>query len=59
MDSVEKYELTISNYEIKSIHSLFTMDNLSLGDYNKIVDIKFERADGRIVRRRKNLKENI
>ena len=49
---LEKYELTISSNEINSTDSRFTMDNLSLGDDYKIIDVKFETADGQIIRRR-------
>ena len=52
MGVFEKYELTISSNEIKSTDSRFTMDNLSLGDDFKIIDVRFETADGQIVRRR-------
>lgn len=52
MSMLERYELTISSNEIKSTDSRFTMDNLSLGDDYKIIDVKFETADGQIVRRR-------
>ena len=52
MGMLEKYELTISSNEINSTDSRFTMDNLSLGDDYKIIDVKFETADGQIIRRR-------
>lgn len=52
MGVFEKYELTISSNEIKSTDSRFTMDNLSLGDDFKIIDVRFETADGQIIRRR-------
>ena len=52
MGKLEKYELTISSNEVKSTDSRFTMDNLSLGDDYKIIDVKFETADGQIIRRR-------
>lgn len=52
MGILEKYELTISSNEINSTDSRFTMDNLSLGDDYKIIDVKFETADGQIIRRR-------
>ena len=58
MGILERYELTISSNEIKSTDSRFTMDNLTLGDDYKIIDVKFETADGQIINRRlKNLKE--
>ena len=52
MGMLEKYELTISSNEINSTDSRFTMDNLSLGDDYKIIDVKFETEDGQIIRRR-------
>ena len=52
MGMLEKYELTISSNEINSTDSRFTMDNLSLGDDYKIIDVKFETADGQLIRRR-------
>ncbi|MCB7060796.1 AAA family ATPase [Streptococcus sp. 210928-DFI.4.42] len=52
MGMLEKYELTISSNEINSTDSRFTMDNLSLGDDYKIIDVKFETADGQIIKRR-------
>ena len=60
MGMLEKYELTISSNEINSTDSRFTMDNLSLGDDYKIIDVKFETADGQIIRRRqKNFERKI
>lgn len=52
MGILERYELTISSNEIKSTDSRFTMDNLTLGDDYKIIDVKFETADGQIINRR-------
>ena len=52
MGILERYELTISSNEIKSTDIRFTMDNLTLGDDYKIIDVKFETADGQIINRR-------
>ena len=52
MGILERYELTISSNEMKSTDIRFTMDNLTLGDDYKIIDVKFETADGQIINRR-------
>lgn len=47
----EKYELTITADEVVSTDERFTMDNISLGDGYKPLDVYFENADGEIIRR--------
>lgn len=54
MDKQEKYELTITAGSVTSTDSRFTMENLSLGDNYQPLEVRFVRADGVEIRRRKN-----
>ena len=54
MDKQEKYELTITADSITSTDSRFTMNDLGLGDNYKPLDVRFGKADGEEVRRKKN-----
>ena len=47
----EKFELVITADSIKSTDERFTMDNLSLGDNYKPLDVYFKRANGNIIGR--------
>lgn len=57
MGKLEKYELTISSNEIKSTDSRFTMDDLSLGDNYKFLDVFFINSNDEIIRRNKKKRE--
>lgn len=50
----EKFELVITSDSIISTDARFTMDNLSLGDSYKPLDVYFRKADGKVVRRTYN-----
>ena len=50
----EKYELTITADEVTSSDNRFTMDNLTLGDYYKPIDVYFQSGEGEVVRRNRN-----
>lgn len=50
----EKFELAITSDSIISTDARFTMDNLSLGDSYKPLDVYFRKADGKEVRRTYN-----
>ena len=50
----EKFELVITSDSIVSTDARFTMDNLSLGDSYKPLDVYFRKADGKVVRRTYN-----
>lgn len=54
MDKQEKYELTITADSITSTDSRFTMNDLGLGDNYKPLDVRFIKADGEEIRRKKN-----
>ncbi len=47
----EKYELIITTEGVMSTDERFTMDNLSLGDNYKPLDVYFKRANGETVKR--------
>ena len=47
----EKFELTITATHISSTDERFTMDNLSLGDNYKPLDVYFKRANGNVIGR--------
>ena len=52
-----KYELEIDADSVISTDDRFTMDNLDLGDNYKPIDAYFQRADGDIIRRKRNKSE--
>ncbi len=54
----EKYELTITSEDITSTDERFTMDDLSLGDNYKPIDVYFQRANGDAIKRKKEKSEN-
>ncbi|MBO4867449.1 MAG: AAA family ATPase [Ruminococcus sp.] len=54
MDKQEKYELTITANSVVSTDSRFTITNLNLGDKYKPLDVRFVKADGMEIRRKKN-----
>ena len=54
----EKYELTITANEVISTDERFSMDNLSLGDNYKPIDVYFLSAGGEVVTRKRNRSEN-
>ena len=47
----EKYTLIITAESVSSTDERFTMDNLSLGDNYKPLDVYFKKASGEIIRR--------
>ena len=47
----EKFELSITAESIKSTDERFTMDNLSLGNHYKPLNVYFKRANGDIIKR--------
>ncbi len=47
----EKYELTITADAVTSTDERFTMDNLSLGDSYKPLNVYFKRANGEVINR--------
>lgn len=47
----EKFELTITAESVMSTDKHFTMDNLSLGDNYKPLDVYFKKANGNVIRR--------
>ncbi len=51
MKQQEKFELSITADRVESTDERFTMDNLSLGDNYKPLDVYFERANGDIIKR--------
>lgn len=51
---LEKFELSITADIVESTDERFTMDNLSLGDNYKPLDVYFEKADGNVVKRSYN-----
>lgn len=55
----EKYEITITSDGIVSTDDRFTMDNISLGDNYRPIDVYFQTAEGEIVRRKRNKSEAI
>lgn len=50
----EKYKLTITAESVVSTDERFTLNDITLGDGYKPLDVYFERADGEIIRRRYN-----
>ena len=50
----EKFELVITSDSIVSTDARFTMDNLSLGDSYKPLEVYFRKADGKVIRRTYN-----
>lgn len=50
----EKYELTITAESVVSTDERFTLNDITLGDGYKPLDVYFERADGEIIRRQYN-----
>ena len=52
-----KYEIEIEADSITSTDDRFSMDNLDLGDNYKPIDAYFQRADGEIIRRKRNKSE--
>lgn len=54
----EKYELTITANAITSTDDRFTMDDLTLGDNYKPIDVYFQPAEGDVVKRNRNKSEN-
>ncbi len=54
----EKYELTITAENVHSTDRRFTMNNLSLGDNYKPIDVYFQKADGTVVRRKRSKSES-
>ncbi len=55
----EKFELTITSESITSTDDRFKMDDLTLGDNYKPIDVYFQPAEGEVVRRKRNKSENI
>lgn len=47
----EKFELSITAQSIESTDERFTMDNLSLGDNYKPLDVYFKKATGEVIKR--------
>ena len=47
----EKYELCITADKVESTDERFTMDNLSLGDNYRPLDVYFKKADGTVTKR--------
>ncbi|MDO5033431.1 MAG: AAA family ATPase [Eubacteriales bacterium] len=47
----EKFELSVTAESVESTDERFTMDNLSLGDNYKPLDVYFKKANGEIVKR--------
>ena len=47
----EKYRLSITAESVESTDERFTMDNLSLGDNYKPLDVYFKRANGDVIKR--------
>ena len=47
----EKFELVITAESTESTDERFTMDNLSLGDNYKPLDVYFKKADGEVIKR--------
>lgn len=51
---LEKFELSVTADSVESTDERFTMDNLSLGDNYKPLDVYFKKADGDVVKRSYN-----
>ncbi len=49
--NVKTFELSITAESVKSTDERFTMDNLSLGDDYKPLDVYFKKADGDVIKR--------
>lgn len=47
----EKFELSVTAESVESTDERFTMDNLSLGDNYKPLDVYLKKADGNVVKR--------
>lgn len=47
----EKFQLSVTAASVESTDECFTMDNLSLGDNYKPLDVYFKKADGTVVKR--------
>ena len=47
----EKFELSITAESVESTDERFTMDNLSLGDNYKPLDVYFKKANGDVIKR--------
>ena len=47
----EKFELSITAESVVSTDELFTMDNISLGDNYKPLDVSFKKATGEVIKR--------
>lgn len=47
----EKFQLSVTAASVESTDERFTMDNLSLGDNYKPLDVYFKKADGTVVKR--------
>ena len=47
----EKFELSVSVESVESTDERFTMDNLSLGDNYKPLDVYFKKANGDVIKR--------
>lgn len=47
----EKFELSVTSDSVESTDERFTMDNLSLGDNYKPLDVYFKKANGDVVKR--------
>jgi hypothetical protein len=47
----EKFELSVTAESVESTDERFTMDNLSLGDNYKPLDVYFKKANGEVVKR--------
>lgn len=45
----EKFELSVTAESVESTDERFTMDNLSLGDNYKPLDVYFKKATGEVV----------
>ena len=50
----EKFELSVTADGVESTDERFTMDNLSLGDNYKPLDVYFKRANGEVIKRSYN-----
>ena len=50
----EEFKLRVTADDAVSTDERFTMDNLSLGDHYKPLDVYFKKADGTVIRRARN-----
>lgn len=53
----EKFQLSVTAAGVESTDERFTVDNLSLGDNYKPLDVYFKRADGTVIKRSYNKNE--